>query len=167
MALTGVAPSSAAAARGAASEQQVGPTGPEETTQDQGSTKAGSFRTKAKWVAWGAGMVALGVGIFGGIRQNQAGNDFSSGCGIDAGQNVVMLPGSTKTAADCRSLKAQVDSNYNLELGGLVGAGVLAATGLVLWLTEPGSTPAERAALACSPGMTSGRGPWVGCRIAF
>jgi hypothetical protein len=160
-----------AASLGDASEPRGASVGaaPEDIAQqaDRGSPKAGSFRTKVKWLAWGMGVVGAGIGVFGYVRQNQAGTDFSNGCGIDASQTVVALPGSGKNASDCRSLKTKVDSNYNLELAGLVGAGALAATGLVLWLTEPAPARGETAALTCRPGITPGRGPWLGCRVAF
>jgi hypothetical protein len=175
MAAAGTSATEPAAARRDAAEQQLAPMRPAKITEDEGSPTPGSFRTKAKWVVWGAGVAALGVGVFGELRQNQAGDSFvTGGCGIDAGHNVVASPGG-KAVDDCRALKTQVDSNYKLEIAGLVGAGVLAATGLVLWLTEPASrasqdaekTDAEKTALACSPGMTLGGGPWVGCRITF
>jgi len=134
---------------------------------DPGGNRPGSFRPMAKWVAWGVGAAALGVGIFGAVRQNSAGSNFAAGCGLDARQEVVLAPGSTKTLAECRDLKDQVDSDFQLEVIGLVSAGVLAATGLVLWLTEPAPSVTETAVLSCAPGMTAGHGPWIGCRLTF
>jgi len=127
----------------------------------------GTFRSKAKWVAWGAGTLALAVGVFGAIRQDQSGNDFASGCAIDPDQNIVALPGSNKSAGQCRSLKDGVDSNYRLEVGGLVAAGALAVTGVVLWLTEPEPTRDSAAAFVCRPGVTATREPWLGCAVRF
>lgn len=151
----------------------VAPAREEGNAQDQAgrgadsSSTSSSFRGKAKWVAWGVGAASLGVGLFGMVRQNQAGNDFSTGCGVDPNQNVVVLTGSSKTLSGCQDLKSQVDSNYRVEVIGFVGAGVLAATGLVLWLTEPASTQAHTSALSCSPGLTAARGPWLGCGLTF
>jgi hypothetical protein len=125
-----------------------------------------SFRPKVKWIVWGAGGAALAAGIVGMVRQNQAGDDFDAGCAVGSGQTVMPLPGSTRTASDCRSLKDRVDSNYRLELIGYVTAGALAAAGLVLWLTEPAASGGEATALACSPGLTA-RGPQLGCALTF
>ena len=134
---------------------------------DSGDTTApGAFRPALKWIAWGAGAAALGLGIVGMVRQNQAGNDFDAGCGVGPGQTVVPLAGSTRTAGDCRGLKDRVDSNYRLELIGYVTAGALAAAGLVLWLTEPSAGGHESPAPACSPAATVG-GAQLGCALRF
>src|SRR5207247_5841575 len=93
------------------------------------SAGAGSFRPKAKWIAWGLGAAALGVGIYGFVRQSGAGSDFDSGCGIDRTGAVVPAPGSTRTAADCTGLKNRVDSGFGVEVIGLASAAVLAAAG--------------------------------------
>jgi PEGA domain len=140
----------------------------------QGESAAGvdrpgsSLRTQAKWVAWGLGAAGLAVGTIGWIRQDQAGNDFSGGCGLEQGR-VVTSPGSSRTVADCQDLKSKVDSNYHLELIGLIGAGVLVATGLALWLTEPGAAgqEVEASALSCAPEVTATRSPRLGCRLIF
>lgn len=128
-----------------------------------------SFRPKLKWVTWGAGAAALTVGIFGLVRQTQAANDFDGGCAVDSGNEVVVPPGSSESVSACRSLKDRVDSNYRIEVIGLVGAGVLAAAGLVLWLTEPAPVHegAGASALACGPGLTAGHGPSLNCGLRF
>ena len=136
-----------------------------------GGDRAGSsLRTQAKWVAWGLGAAGLAVGTVGWIRQDQAGNDFSGGCGLEQGR-VVTSPGSSRTVADCQDLRSKVDSNYHLELIGLIGAGVLVAAGLALWLTErgPAGQEAEAAALSlsCAPEVTATRSPRLGCRLIF
>jgi|GEM_PF-298232 len=125
-----------------------------------------SFRPALKWIAWGTGAAALGLGIVGMVRQDHAGNDFDASCGVGPGQTVVPLPGSNRSASDCRGFKDRVDSNYRLELIGYVAAGALAVTGLVLWLTEPSARGGESAALACSPGVTVG-GAQLGCALRF
>jgi len=130
------------------------------------ATAPSSFRPALKWIAWGTGAAALGLGIVGMVRQNQAGNDFDAGCGVGPGQTVTPLPGSSRTASDCRGFKDRVDSNFRLELIGYVTAGALAAAGLVLWLTEPSAHGGESAALACSPGVTAG-GAQLGCALRF
>ena len=130
--------------------------------------REGSLRPQAKWLAWGLGTASLAVGTVGWIRQDQAGNDFAGGCGVDQGR-VVTSPGSIRTVADCQDLKSKVDSNYHLELIGLIGASVLAVAGLALWLTEPGPAGggAEAGALSCVPEVTATRAPRLGCRLIF
>lgn len=146
--------------------EQASTAEPERMSRDQGGSRAGSFRSNAKWIVWGVGAVALGVGIFGAVRQNQVGDDFSNGCGVDPQHNVVTT-GSNKTLDACRTLKGSLDSNYRIEIGGLVATGVLAAAGLLLWLTEPVATRTETTALSCSPGITTGHGPSLACSLTF
>jgi hypothetical protein len=138
---------------------------------DSGASQRSSLRPAAKWAAWGVGTAALAVGIVGALKQGSAGKDFDRGCALDPAENVVPLPGSSQTAAGCSSLKSKVDSYFALEVGGFVAAGALAATGLILWLTEPapagGAPAADRAALACSPGLMGARGPWMSCALHF
>lgn len=172
------APSRAAGGEGpavAGSEPEAPRTSPGGNSLDRGGGRPGSLRSKAKWVALGLGAAALGVGIVGGVRQHQAGGNFAGGCRVDESNDVVVLPGSGKTEADCRSLRSQVDSNYRLELAGLVGAGVLVTAGVVLWLTEPkagdpsGETPRETtaASLSCVPTLAPGYGAAMGCSVRF
>jgi hypothetical protein len=150
----------------AATPERAQEIGSDRTARDQGVRKESTLRTKLKWMAWSLGVGALGLGVFGWVRQNQAGRSFSGSCTFE-GENVGLLPGSNKTIADCTDLKNQVDSNYRIELGGLVGAGIMTATGLILWLAEPASGEGERTALSCRPGMTAAHGPWMGCQLRF
>ena len=41
------------------------------------------IRGAAKWVAWGLGAGAAGLGLFGLIQQNRAADDFDGGCGVE------------------------------------------------------------------------------------
>jgi len=136
---------------------------------DRGDSQPSRFRSKAKWVAFGVGALALGAGIYGWARQNQAGDTFASGCGVDDKDNVVVPMGSSRTVDECRGFRNQIDSNFRIEVAGLIGAGVLAATGLVLWLTEPDAAgERQSAALACAPGpMTGGEGASLSCALRF
>ena len=157
-------PVPAVPARTPPATSEPAPAEPEKPVTDQPAR--GSFRPALKWIAWGAGAAALGIGIAGMVRQDQAGNDFDQGCGVGPAQTVTPLPGSTRTAGDCRSLKDRVDSNYRLELIGYVTAGALVAAGLVSWLTEPTADGGQPMALACSPGAVA-RGASFGCALRF
>lgn len=142
----------------------------EKDAQDDGGSRGqgGGLRKSAKWVAWGVGAAALGVGAFGWARQNQAGNDFSNGgCRTDPGVGITTVPGASRSVDDCKGLESKVNSNYRLELIGLVGAGVLAAAGLVLWITEPTPSPTDATALSCTPELTLALAPQLSCRLRF
>jgi hypothetical protein len=155
------------------------PSGDGATAEDSAGARTGSFQSKAKWVAWGLGGAALALGIVELVREGSAGDNFNAGCDVSALGKIETSPGSTKTLSQCQDLKSQVDSNYRLEVIGLVGAGVLVGAGLVLWLTEPARTgptigttngPADgrkAAALSCSPGLAGRNRPWVGCALRF
>jgi len=115
---------------------------------------------------WAA--VALGVGAFGWARQNQAANDFSSGgCRTNPRATITTVPGASRSIADCQNLESKVNSNYRLELIGLVGAGVLAAAGLVLWITEPTPPVSDTTALSCTPELTLALAPRLTCQLRF
>jgi hypothetical protein len=77
-----------------------------------------------------------------------------------------MLPGSTRSLADCRDLKSKVDTNYRIEIIGLIGAGLLVAAGFALWVTEP-PLAASTALLSCSPELTAGLRPGMMCQMRF
>lgn len=144
--------------------------GGEKDAQDDGGSRvqAGRLRKSAKWAAWGVGAVALGVGAFGWARQNQAGNDFSSGgCRTNPGGTITTVPGASRSLADCQNLESKVNSNYRLELIGLAGAGVLAAAGLVLWVTEPNPPAFVTTALSCTPELTLALAPRLTCQLRF
>jgi hypothetical protein len=128
---------------------------------------SGKARRSAKWLAWAPGAFALGVGVFGAIRQNSAGNDFDSSCALDPAGVAQPRAGSNKSAADCAGLKDSVDTAFRIEVIALSGAAVLGATGLVLWLTEPDASEAKHARLDCVPALLSGRSPGLGCSWRF
>jgi hypothetical protein len=115
-----------------------------------------TLRRTAKWVAFGAGAAALGVGIFGAVRDSSAGSDFNSACGLDASGTPRARPGSGKTDAGCSGLKSDVDSAYRLEVIGLASAAALGAVGVVLWLTEPKGGEAHTTGVACAPEVGGG-----------
>jgi len=124
------------------------------------------IRGAAKWMGWGLGAASAGLGLFGYLKQNSAADDFGKGCVLDATGMVQPLPTSTKSTQGCRDLQSSVDSNFRLEVIGLVGAAVFAAAGFALWLTEPGQgADGHSTAVACFPEPTAGGGMAVGCSL--
>jgi len=139
---------------------------------DAADASHGSFRSKAKWIAWGVGAAALAVGVVGLVGQRSAASDFNAACGVNSMGQIVVAPGSTKTLSGCQDLNGRVDSNYRLEAIGLIGAGALVTAGMALWLTEPKTTEtteakAAAASLSCRPGLIAGYRPWLGCALHF
>jgi hypothetical protein len=127
-----------------------------------------ALRSGAKWVAWGLGAAALGVGAFGYVQQTNAADEFDRDCELGAdGQVQVQVGHTTTPRTECVSRKDRVDSGFRVEVIGLVSAGALVATGLLLWLSEPPATRRDTAAWGCAPAMTQGAGWWVGCRLRF
>jgi hypothetical protein len=130
------------------------------------SLRAG--RHALKWIAWGAGAVGLGVGIFGLVRQRSAGADFDgSGCRIDASGQLTTTPTATRSLDDCRALQDRVDSGFTIEVIGLTSAAALAAAGVVLWLTEPTAERPREAAMTCAPSFIAGRQAGLSCGWRF
>ena len=123
-------------------------------------------RRSAKWIAWGAAAASLGVGVFGYTRQSAATGDFNDNCAVDAGGTVAPLAGNSVTTDQCNSWRSRRDSGFAIELVGLIGFGAAAATGVVLWLTEPASGPARTALRACVPDVRPGV-VGVGCGWRF
>jgi hypothetical protein len=122
--------------------------------EDRGGEPS-SLRATWKWIAWGTGAAALGVGVFGAVRQNSKGESFDSACGLDPSGTPMARPNSGKSNTYCAGLVTDVDSAYRVELIGLVAAGALGAAGFALWLSEPraGDAKATSASLGCAPGL--------------
>ena len=123
-------------------------------------------RRSAKWIAWGAAAASLGVGVFGYVRQSSATGDFNDNCAVDAGGTAVPLAGKSVTAGQCNSWRSRRDSGFAMELGGLIGFGAAAATGVVLWLTEPAPGTTRSALRDCVPDLRPGV-VGVGCGWRF
>jgi PEGA domain len=126
-----------------------------------------SGRSALKWVAWGLGAAALGVGTYGVTQNSSLVSAFNSaGCGVDRmGRAVDRLGIPSKT---CESKRSDYQTMAHVGIGGFVAGGVLVATGLVLWLTEPTATASkDTAGLSCAPSLTEHLGPAVGCALRF
>lgn len=135
--------------------------------RDEPVASAGKLRASGKWIAWGAGAAALGVGVFAAVRQDSAGNDFDTSCALDATGAARARAGIGKTDGECAGLKGDVDSAFRLEVVGLAGAAAFGALGLVLWLTEPSPVEARSARLDCAPALPSRTSPWLVCSLRF
>jgi len=145
--------------------------GADPKARDAGGGGASTLRRSAKWVAWGVAAVGVGLGVYGTARNGSLVRDFNSGCGFDPDSgHAIPSPGSTRTMAQCADLVGRYQSASHLGIGGFVGAGVLAAAGLVLWLTEPGDAEQKRdgsLSLTCVPQVTARWAPGVGCGFVF
>jgi hypothetical protein len=136
---------------------------PTENATDQPS----ALRGGAKWIAWGLGAAALGLGTFGYLSQKNAGEKFDRDCRIDGAGGVVSINPDVVSVPICQDRKDDVDSGFRVEVIGFASAAVLAGTGLVLWLTEPESTARRTAAWSCVASLTPSGAPWMGCRLRF
>lgn len=146
-----------------ARETAAAPSHAPSPADDRGPSAA---RRSAKWIAWGAAAASLGVGVFGYVRQSGATSDFNDNCAVDAGGTVAPLTGKSVSTDQCNSWRSRRDSGFAMELGGFIGFGVAAATGAVLWLTEPPPGPVQAALRACVPDVRPGVAG-VGCAWRF
>src|SRR5262249_55930395 len=129
---------------------------------------ASGARKAAKWVLLSGAILGLGAGIYGTAENGNLVTEFDGACGIVDGKGV-MAPGSSKTDGQCNDLKNRYELASRIGIGGFVAAGVLGATALVLWLTEPSgdSGHTASASYACSALPTSHRGLTAACLLRF
>jgi hypothetical protein len=125
-----------------------------------------SWRPRAKWIAWGATAVALGVGVYGTVENLHLVNVFDEkGCRIDAGRAVSSSTG--LSTGDCTSRQSDYESATHLAVGAFVGAAVLGAAGAILWLTEPPKDATRTAGMACRATLGARFEPWLACSLRF
>jgi len=129
-------------------------------------------RKSAKWVAWGLSAVGAGLGVYGTVRNGSLVHDFNSGCGFDPDTgHAIPSPGSSRSMSQCADLASRYETASHLGIGGFVGAGVFAAAGLILWLTEPAAAVEQKRdvarSLTCVPQLTSRLAAGIGCGFAF
>jgi hypothetical protein len=131
------------------------------------SQAGGGWRKPVRWTALGLGAVSLGVGIYGILHNRSLVDQFDDGCGID-GKTGVAHPktGSTETDMTCGDLKQRYETASTIGTVGLVSAGIFAAAGVVLWLTEPEPGPVQAALRSCGLGVGAGRLS-LGCGVRF
>ena len=124
-------------------------------------------RASAKWIAWGAAVGGLAVGVLGYTQQSNAGSQFNGSCYGDETGAVRVRPGVQSTVAQCSSLSGRVNTWFNTEVAGFVGAAALASVGVVLWLLEPAPASNRTAWRACGPSTPGAGGVAVGCIWQF
>lgn len=125
-------------------------------------------RRSAKWISGGLALAAFAGGGAAYMLHRQAASDFDRGCRLDPMTGTPLaLAGATQTDAGCQDLRQQWSSDYRWAIIGVVAGGALAATGLVLWLTEPSVDETRIAALACTPIISGPADLAVGCQLRF
>ena len=127
---------------------------------------SGPGRRALKWAAWAAAAAGAGLGTYGYLSNQSGVKDFNSGCGFKDGK--VTVVGTTKTQAQCDSLKSQYELGTSVAVGGFIAAGVLAAAGFVFWATETSSPEGRTALVTCLPGLADGaRTVSMTCALRF
>jgi hypothetical protein len=149
-------------------ESRGGTAPPPPTVTKEPEAAASNGRLALKWVAWGLGAVAAGVGAYGAVANSSGVSSFDSTCGIDpATGKAISKAGTSSGDAACVSKKSDYESKARLGIGGFVAAGALAVTGFVLWLTEPEPRARNTTALRCAPALGERLAPTLGCAIRF
>ncbi|HVU50580.1 MAG TPA: PEGA domain-containing protein [Polyangia bacterium] len=124
-------------------------------------------RLALKWIAWGVGAAAVGLGVYGAVSNHVDRSDFDSHpCGITL-DGIAVNQNTGKHDPACDDLKSAYETGTTIAVGGFIAAGVLAATGFVLWLTEPSARTPQTAGLECLPALTERGGPAAGCTLRF
>ena len=139
---------------------------PATPTPDATTSPPSGGRLALKWVAWGLGAAALGVGVYGTVQNSTLVSQFGAKCAIDKGKAVDKITG--LMIPECTN---QMISDYELKghlgIGGFVAAGAFVVTGFVLWLTEPSPRAHDAAALSCVPSLGGGLAPAAACVMRF
>jgi hypothetical protein len=129
---------------------------------------ASTGRLALKWVAFGLGAAAIGVGVYGTVGNANGVSNFDAKCGIDPMTGSPFSKKAGTTDAQCVSFKSDYESKSHVGIGGFIAAGALVTTGLILWLTEPATPRAhDAAALRCAPALGPGLAPTLGCVMRF
>jgi hypothetical protein len=132
------------------------------TRQGDGSS---DWRATAKWVSWGLGAAALGVGVYGFLKNESLVRDFDHGCAIDP-TGEVYATATDRNVRDCRELKSDYESAGTVGVVGLVGAGIFSVTGVILYMAEP-SRSGVQTAWPCAPGLGPQNRLMLGCSLRF
>ncbi len=139
------------------------PPGP---TLDATTSTGSGGRLALKWVAWGLGAAALGVGVYGAVQNASEVTAFNKVCRIDPLSGAAINSDGTKSTT-CPGQKADYETAGHLSVGGFVAAGAFVVTGFVLWLTEPSPRAHDAAALSCVPSLGGGFAPAAACVMRF
>jgi len=147
-------------------QQPAPPSGtPGATVTARPAAPASGWRSAPKWISWGLGVAALGVGAYGYSRYRGLLGDFNHDCAFDQTGDAYPLPSSTRTMASCEGLHSDYKSARTLGIVGFAGAGALAITGLVFFIAEPSGD--GRTAFACTPDVGAQNRLSIGCSLRF
>lgn len=134
-----------------------------QASSDERDTNA--WRTAA-WIAGGASLAMVGLGVYGAITASNRLTDFqktpaSNGmrsCGTD-------LP--NYGGSQCSDIHGEWQTARTVTLVGFIGAGVLAGASAALWIWSSNADQASPAvsALACAPRVSGELG--IGCGLRF
>lgn len=128
---------------------------------ESGRESTGSMRSRWKWISWGGALAASGVGIYGVIRHASKLNDFNAHCGF-VGDRATST-GDSLNDDQCADLASSYRTGRTFAIVGLASSGLLALTGLALYLTEPSGSGRE-ASFTCS---TFAHAYGATCRYTF
>lgn len=125
-----------------------------------------AWRPRAKWLAWGAGTLALAVGTYGALENLRLVHAFeNTGCSVDDRDRAVDAQGVPSTT--CDSKRSAYKSASHLAVGAFVAAGALGAAGLVLWLSQPKPRDGKAVTASCQPLIEASFVPGLGCALLF
>jgi hypothetical protein len=124
------------------------------------------WRSAPKWISWGLGAVALGVGGYEYSQYRNRLGDFDSDCAFEPSTGKPYSRKATVTDGQCAGLANDYKSARTTAIIGFAGAGALAITGLIFLIAEPRSGDG-RTAFSCTPEVGSQNRLSVGCSLRF
>jgi hypothetical protein len=146
-------------------------TAPLDATADSSDSSGPStLRRSAKWISWGGGLVASGIGMDGLLQNRSRVQAFNGVCRVDHATQIAYSLDLTRASdASCISERRDYQLSERVAIAGFVGAAVLGAIGVVLWLTEPSPRDGRTAWASCTPrlGGDLSHGAMLGCEIPF
>ena len=136
------------------------------TVTSQPAAPVSGWRSAPKWVSWGLGAAALGVGAYEYTRYRGLLADFNGDCAFDQMGDPYSVKPLMRTTLSCAGLASDYRSARTIGIIGFAGAGALAITGLLFYVAEPRGGDG-RTALACSPDVASLNRLSFGCSLRF
>jgi len=149
-----------------AEESHAPPPPPATATTEKEAPSGVSPRAIVKWSALGLGAAGVATGVVATILHESKISDFNNAAGgscQDKGGTAV--DGTNKPNADCQSALDGANTARTWQIVGFVAGGALAATWLVLQLTEPdGGAGGSSTAWSCVPSVTNAG---AACAVRF
>jgi len=148
-------------------QQPTPPPGATLTARPAEPASGSGWRSAPKWISWGLGAVALGVGAYEYTQYRNHLGDFDGDCAFDPNTGApYSLNPKVRSDGSCEGLANDYRSARTLTIVGFAGAGALAITGLVFFIVEPRSGDG-RTAFSCMPDVGSQNRLSVGCSLRF